>query len=174
MNMAEIIKVYRQSVDAMKFIGKRYTNNDRVDGHFGAKWGEWHSNGWFDIIEALTSDDFKASYEDCDAQIGLMREKGGDFDTFEYWVGSFVQADANVPEGYEFVDFPKCDLGVCWICGKEDEVFMREGECGERLKKEGFDIINEWCFERYVCPRFTTPDEHGNIIIDICFFVASE
>ena len=41
----------------------------------------------------------------------------------------------------------------------------------ERLAKEGFEIKGEWCFERYCCPRFTTPDEKGNIILDICFYL---
>ena len=42
---------------------------------------------------------------------------------------------------------------------------------------EGFDVVamkalgfkrkeDDWCFERYNCPRFTTPDEEGNVILD--------
>ena len=40
--MAEIIKVYGQKVGAMRFIGKKYGDADRVNGSFSAKWGEWH------------------------------------------------------------------------------------------------------------------------------------
>ena len=29
----------------------------------------------------------------------------------------------------------------------------------------------QWCFERYVCPRFTDPDEQGNVILDMCYYV---
>lgn len=25
---------------------------------------------------------------------------------------------------------------------------------------------DDWCFKRYNCPRFTTPDEKGNAILD--------
>jgi hypothetical protein len=25
---------------------------------------------------------------------------------------------------------------------------------------------NDWCFERYNCPGFTTPDNNGNVILD--------
>lgn len=25
---------------------------------------------------------------------------------------------------------------------------------------------DDWCFERYNCPRFTMPDENGNVILD--------
>ena len=76
-----------------------------------------------------------------------------------------------VPDGFDFIDFPAGELGVCWIYGKEDDVFMLEGQCGERLEKEGFDVNTDCCFERYACPRFTTPDDDGNIVLDICFFL---
>ena len=45
-----------------------------------------------------------------------------------------------------------------------------------RLEEEGFAWKADkdgvmWCFERYSCPRFTTPDEEGNVILDMCFYV---
>lgn len=36
--------------------------------------------------------------------------------------------------------------------------------CLEELKV--YNLIrkeNDWCFERYNCPKFTTPDEYGNV-----------
>ncbi|MCL2665435.1 MAG: hypothetical protein FWE82_07475 [Defluviitaleaceae bacterium] len=71
--MAEIIKTYRQSIPAMRFIGKKYEDGDRVNGSFGAKWGEWFANGWFGEIERQIDGDMKNIYEDGDAYIGLMR-----------------------------------------------------------------------------------------------------
>jgi hypothetical protein len=49
-------------------------------------------------------------------------------------------------------------------------------KCAEKLKEKGIEIVPDekgalWFFERYGCPRFTTPDDKGNIIIDICYFV---
>lgn len=38
--MAEIINVYRQTIPAMRFIGKKYTDDDRINGSFSAKWEE--------------------------------------------------------------------------------------------------------------------------------------
>lgn len=39
--------------------------------------------------------------------------------------------------------------------------------CLEELKTHGFlRKEDDWCFERYNCPRFTTPDENGNVILD--------
>ena len=51
--MPQIIKTYRQSVPAMRFIGKKYGFEDRVDGHFGALWQQWFANGWFEEIERV-------------------------------------------------------------------------------------------------------------------------
>jgi predicted transcriptional regulator YdeE len=166
--MVEIVKTYRQSVPALRFIGKKYGDADRIDGTFGAKWGEWHENGWFGIIEKQM-DNFMDVYEDGDAYIGLMR--GGHDAPFEYWIGIFMPENTTVPEGFEYVDFPKSEWGICWTYGKESEIYCLEGQCAEKLSNEGFEIITDWCFERYACPRFTTPDEKGNIILDIGFFV---
>ena len=39
--------------------------------------------------------------------------------------------------------------------------------CLEELKSLGLKRKeDDWCFERYNCPRFTTPDEAGNVILD--------
>lgn len=170
--MPEIIKVYRQSLGAMRFIGKRYTNADRDQyGMFGAKWGEWVENGWFDALHTLMPAGFKAAYDEGDAPIGLMCEKDQDFNNFEYWIGFFMPENTPVPEGFQYVDFPSGDIGVCWIYGPESEVFGQEAMCLDRLRQEGFENVTDWCFERNVLPRSETPDEKGNIIMDICFFV---
>jgi len=166
--MAEIIKVYKQSIPAARFIGKKYGDEDRVDGMFGAKWGEWFENGWFDIIKQHVDGNLEDFFEDSDSTLALMKVEDG---KIQYWIGYLTPENTTVPEGFQYTDFPKADLGVCWVYGKEGEVFMQEEVCMERLEKEGFNIINEWCFERYTCPRFTTPDEKNNIILDICFFV---
>jgi uncharacterized lipoprotein YddW (UPF0748 family) len=70
-NMAEIIKAYRQNVGAMRFIGKKYDDAERVNGNFGAKWGEWHEKGWFGEIEKQISGNLKDTYEEGDSYIGL-------------------------------------------------------------------------------------------------------
>jgi hypothetical protein len=136
--------------------------------------GDWHKNGWFGIIENQINGNIKTIYEDGDAYIGLMRWKNGDL--FEYRIGMFVPEGTKVPNGYEYHDFPKSILGVCWVYGNEGEVIMQEPECEKRLGEEGYKIITDgdgayWFFERCVCPRFTTPDEKGKIILDICHYI---
>ena len=34
----EVTKVYQEPFPALRFIGKRYTNDDRKDGGFGVQW----------------------------------------------------------------------------------------------------------------------------------------
>jgi hypothetical protein len=50
---AEITKTHKEHFPSLRFIGKRYTNADRVDGGYGAYWREWHEKGWFAPLEAL-------------------------------------------------------------------------------------------------------------------------
>jgi len=174
---AEIVKVYRQNIEPLRFIGKKYGNPDRVDGNFGKLWGQWHANGWFGVLEKLYDGNIKNIYEDGDAYIGLMRWKNGEL--FEYWIGMFMPANTTVPEGFDHIDFPKSDLGVAWLYGKEPEVIAKQDEAPKALVKNGFEIVvgadgAHWFFERYVCPRFTTPDKKGNIILDVCFFIKEE
>ncbi|NLV50392.1 MAG: GyrI-like domain-containing protein [Clostridiales bacterium] len=172
--MSEIIKSYRQHIPTMRFIGKTYGDSDRVDGTFGAKWSEFFQNGWFQTLEKLSGAQPGEVFEDADAYLGLMRCKKGE--PFEYRIGMLLPRGTEVPDGFDCVDFPESTLGVCWVYGKESEIYMQEEICGERLKSEGMSIAEDkdgaiWFFERYACPRFTRPDEKGNIILDICFIV---
>ena len=178
--MPEIIKTYRQSIPALRFIGKKYGDSDRVDGTFGAKWDGWFANNWFELLKKNAA---RADFEDGDAAIGLMRykekEPGKEQEPFEYWIGIFFPENTPVPDGFEYVDFPASDLGVAWLYGKENEVYCHEGDCAGSCMSKGYNIITDnshayWFFERYAQPRFFTPDEKGNIILDICHYIEKE
>jgi hypothetical protein len=172
--MAEIIKVYRQPIPALRFIGKRYGDDDRVSGMFASKWNEWWQNGWFDELGKQIGRHLSEIYEDGDAYLGMMRWK--EDEPFEYWIGMFLPENTPVPEGFMHIDFPRSALGVCWVYGKEGDVYLNEAKCDEKLKNEGFEVIPDekgalWFFERYGCPRFTVPDDNGNVTLDICYFI---
>jgi len=166
----EIIKTYSQSVPALRFIGKKY--GDSAHG-YGEMWGEWFKNDWFDIITKQIDKNANDSYEDGDAYIGLLRGNSTEENPIEYWIGMLTPENTDVPEGFGYVDFAKGEHGVCWVYGKENELYGNYNQCVERLINEGFEFDPQLplCFERYVCPRFTTPDEKGNIILDVCFFI---
>jgi hypothetical protein len=166
--MTEIIKVYKESLPSLRLIGKRYTHSDRnAYGSFSNKWGEWFENGYFKPLEELGS-----LPENEGAYVGCMRCAG----EFEYWIGMFFPKDTPVPEGYMYADIPAGDIGTCWIYGREDngEIYGEEphNKCMSKVMEEGWKLAdNSWCFERYNCPRFTTPDESGKVILDYCVYL---
>lgn len=186
--MAEIVKVYREPVPALRFIGKKYPGF--------TPWGEWFMNGWFDLLESAMGgvDAIAALWPDGTGYIGLERRKDGE--PFEYWIGMFTPSGTPVPDGFEALDFPETSLGVCWIYGEEGETHGAVGGCADALEKAGFSILKlsgepkadpekeervwvqredgdgaVWSFENCQCPRYTTPDEHGKVILDYVYFV---
>ena len=169
--MADITKTYVQDVPAFRFIGKTYGDSDRVNGGFSAQWGEAFETGLFERLKKLSDEKL---FEDADAYIGLMRCKDGE--PFVYAIGMFCPADAPVPEDLDGYDFPAARFGIGWLYGKEPELYGREPQVAIKLDEAGYPIQTDekgacLFFERYACPRFTTPDEQGNVTLDIGFFV---
>ena len=111
--------------------------------------------------------------EDDNAYIGLMRHKPGE--PFEYWIGMFFAADAHAPDGYDYVNFDESRLGVAWLKGAEAEIYSAEDVAVNGLTEAGYHPAADrngahWYMERYACPRFTEPDQQGNVTLDICVF----
>lgn len=166
--MAEIKKVFREEIPAMRFIGKKY--------HDYSGWGEWFANGWFETIENSMggTDKILEIWENGGAYVGLECRKNGAL--LEYWIGMFTPENTAIPEGFAHLDFPKSSLGTCWVYGKEEEVHGAVGNCWESLRNAGMQIAVddngiEKSFENCLCPRFTAPDAKGNVILDYCCFV---
>lgn len=152
---AKIVNFGRESCPATRFIGKRYAGSPN--------WGEWWENGWFDVLEKLP----QLAIND-NAYLGAVRIMDG---APEWWIGMFFPADTEVPEGFDFVDIEPMEYAVFYLYGREDngELFGMEPHnmCLEDLKARGLvRKEDDWCFERCNCPRFTTPDEHGKVILD--------
>ena len=155
------VKTYKQEFKATRFIGKKYPNG-------AAAWDDWNE----DIDNHLKSQldiNLKDLYEDGDSLIGLMCHRDG----FEYWLGYFTPENTEVPDGFEYEDLPTADIGVCWLYGHQGEVFAVEPIAYEKLKEDGFAMVDYWWFERYH-PVRSAEDKDGNIIIDICFFMKQE
>ena len=166
--MPEIIKVFNDKAPAMRFIGKKYTDYSH--------WGEWFANSWFDTVEQAMggTQSILAVWENGGGYCGL--ECHGEDGAFDYWIGMFTPADTPVPEGFDFVDFPAGGIGTCWIYGPEDEVHGKIPSCYDALMRAGLEPKRDgcgrlWSFENGLCPRFTTPDEQGNVILDYCYYL---
>jgi len=166
----EIVNVYQENMPAVKLIGKRYTNQDRDEsGTFAAYWQECFQQGWPAILGRC--DAVPGVSEDL---VGAMRMTGGD--EFEYWIGGLFAPSANVPEGFAAADIPAGALGVCWLYGNDQsgELYGAEASelCMAAWEERGWKFSETgWFFERYNCPRFTTPDERGHVILDICAYL---
>lgn len=148
----KIIDIKKESWPACVFIGKQGTN-----------WGEWWSNGWFAPLEAQP-----ALPENGDAYIGAVRIVDG---APQRWIGMFFPEGTPAPAGYEAVNIPAKNYAVCYLKDKEgsgDFYTLETHEaCLTALKQQGYTRSEgDWCFERCNCPRFTAPDEEGNVVLD--------
>jgi len=152
------VKTYKQTVGPMRFIGKKYSSGAEA-------WNTW-SEADDTMLKTQTGVNLKELYEDGDSFIGLMTHRNG----FEYWLGYFMPENTVVPEGFEYEDFPRMDIGTCWLYGHSDEVFAVEPIAFEKLHEEGYNVDDYWWFERYH-PIRSDSDKKGNTIIDICFFM---
>ncbi len=151
----KILEVKKESFPTVRFIGKRYEK--------GPDWDEWWQNDWFSILESQERFTLNG-----DAYIGAVHIVNG---MPEYWIGMFFPIDAVVPDGFEYVDMEPLEYAVCYLYDKENSgdfyTMDTHNMCLEELRTLGLKRKeDDWCFERYCCPRFTVPDEKGNVILD--------
>ncbi len=159
----KILKMEKESCPAARLIGKKYES--------GGNWDEWWANNWFEKLEAVQG----LSIND-HGYIGAVRVVNG---TPEYWIGIFFPADTQVPEGFEAVDIEPLEYAVFYLYGgKNNGEFYSidtHNMCLEELKAHNLQRKEDaWCFERYNCPRYTTPDEKGNVILDYGISITGE
>lgn len=174
--MPEVVNVYKQSIPAVKFIGKKYGDEDRVNGSFASQWQQWNEQRLFDPIEQAAGgiEACKQLFEDGEAALGFMRYKEGE--PFQYWIGMFAPPDTEVPEGYDCIEIKPTEAGICWLKGKEPDIYAKEDRCMTKLAEAGLQVNRDaqgalFFFERYALSRFGNADEQGNIIVDIGFFL---
>ena len=103
-----------------------------------------------------------------DAYIGAVHIVDG---MSEYWIGMLFPSDTTVPDGFGYIDIEPLDYAVCYLYDKEGSgdfyTMETHDDCLEQIKALGMKRKeDDWCFERYNCPRFTTPDERDNVILD--------
>ena len=104
-----------------------------------------------------------------DAYVGVMLDwDKGDGD-FSYVCGMLMTDGVVVPEGDMSRVLPASKVAVGWIRGTDtmDVSSAAHVLTETRLKEAGYtDEKMNWCMELYNCPRFTTPDADGKIILD--------
>lgn len=148
----KIIDIQKESWPGCVLIGKRGTN-----------WGDWWNGGWFEPLEKQP-----VLPENGDAYIGAVRIVNG---APERWIGMYFPEGTAAPEGYEAVAIPARKYAVCYLQAREGsgEFYTMETHqaCLDALAAQGYvRSEGDWCFERCSCPRYTTPDENGNVVLD--------
>ena len=162
---AEIIKCQRVSHPPVRFIGKRYAQYPN--------WNDFWENNWFAEIEkagkqaAINDDSF------C-VLIGFIDGAP------EYYLGEFFLENTPVPDGFDYADVPASGAGLGFIKGPVGDcygvVFGHPDLLAAALEKNGMTMPKgtppRWVgFERDNCPRWTTPDENGNQILDYAVYL---
>ena len=151
----KIVEIKKESWPKARLIGKKYES--------APNWGQWWENNWFEKLEQMPCLSLNG-----DAYIGAVHIVGG---MPEYWIGMFFALDTEVPEGFEHVDIEPMEYAIFYLQDQENsgDFYTMETHniCLDQLKKQGMKRKeDDWCFERYNCPRFITPDEDGNVILD--------
>ena len=134
----QIQAICKETQPALRFIGKRYKGNESIR----AKWNLWKENGWFIVLEGLDNR-YGNNY------IGAKRIVDG---MLEYWIGMIFFPNANVPDGFEYIDVAEVNLAAFQLRGKAHKVtsFETHNLCLDELDKNGMTRFEDhWCFECY-------------------------
>lgn len=88
---------------------------------------------------------------------------------FIYVCGMLLKDPVLSPEQYISYEIDAFTGAIGWIQGKEPDIYIKEHSLTEKAAEEAgyvYDIEKNFSIEAYVDPRYTTPDENGNRIID--------
>ena len=162
---AQIIKCERITHPPVRFIGKRYNTYPN--------WNDFWEHDWFSEIEK-SGEQAEINDSSYCVLIGLVDSKP------EYYLGEFFLESTPVPDGFDYVDLPSMEAGLFFIKGQVSEcyglVFGQPEVLSSELEKHGMSMPKgtpqRWLgFERDNCPRWTTPDENGNQILDYAVYL---
>lgn len=165
--MGKLIKFEVTDLPDILLVGKeiRHSMEEQMKGinPIPAFWDGCFAEGIFSILEKQEDSIFNRDYA------GVLTDwDKGDGD-FSYIIGMLMKPGADVPEGYVSRHIKATKIAIAWIQGKDvADVCMNAHELTEQtLKAEGHNCDKmKWSMELYNCPRFTKPDENGQIILD--------
>lgn len=165
--MAEFIQLEIKELPSLLVVGKeiRYSMEALMQGdnRLGKLWDTCFAENIFAALEAQPDYVYDSSY------VGAMTDwDRGDGD-FSYICGMLMREGAQVPQGYRSCKLVATRVAVGWIRGTDtaDVCANAHAQTENALKEKGYDCTGmRWSMEVYNCPRFTTPDENGRIILD--------
>ena len=162
--MPELVNFSVEKMPAMKVVGREIRPRMGADENpIPAFWQQCFQDNTFEKIEALDAPALDGAY------VGFMTEYSKDDGTFTYICGIFMKPDCPVPEGFVSRDVATADVAVGWVRGPEFAIYpVAHTLTQEALikAKRKPDEKADWCAEVYNCPRFTTKQENGDVILD--------
>lgn len=165
--MGKIIMLQVKNLPALCVVGKQLKVSMpdlQKENPIPAFWQQCLSDGSFTILAKQT--DFIAN----DAYVGWMADWSRNDGYFTYICGMLMKVDCPIPAGgFVLRKIEPSTVAIGWLQGSSPaEVSSIAHEATRKaLEEEGYSCENaQWCMELYNCPRFTTPDENGNIILD--------
>lgn len=162
--MAKLVNLQINQLPDIRIIGKEiYPDMDMQENPVPAFWGKCFGDGTFTKLEELKEYSIDSSY------VGWMSDWSTGENKFTYICGMLMKPNTPVPEGFIYRDVPASTVAIGWIQGLEKDVYSVSHEFTQKAMEEQgckLDEIASWCMELYNCPRFTTPMENGEIILD--------
>lgn len=165
--MARIVDFQIESKPQMKIIGKALkVNMEQIASNnpIGGLWETCFEDGTFEELEKSPDYLLDPSY------VGWMGDFNPATGDFIYICGMLAKPDMPVPKGYVSRKLPASEVSVTWVQGGSTDEVCQQAHClsEEKLREAGYmaDMEQGWSMEVYNCPRFTQPDETGNIILD--------
>lgn len=166
--MGNLIKFDVKDLPELCVVGKELKIN--IEKHMKGQntipafWDKCFADGTFAKIEELK--DFV--YDD--AYIGFMADWANGDGYFTYICGMLMKPNCPLPNSdYIARSLSPTTAAIGWIQGTstQDVCSTAHADTQKALEEAGYNSDHsEWCMELYNCPRFTTPDENGNIILD--------
>jgi len=162
--MSKLIQLEIKELGAWCVVGKAIQVEMGKENPIPAFWDACFADGTLGTLEA------HKDWMLCPDYVGFMTEWQGGSGKFIYVVGMMMKPGFPVPEG-GFVSYPivSSSVAVGWIQGvSTQDVCMTAHEyTNKALEDKGYTSDGLlWCMELYNCPRFTTPDTHGQIVLD--------
>lgn len=161
--MAKLVNFQINQLQDYRIIGKAiYTMMGIKENPIPSFWGKCFEDGTFEQLEEMDDYHIDNSYV---GWMGDWKEDG----TFTYICGMLMKQNTPVPEGYIYRDVPASTVAIGWIQGLEKDIYPVAHEITQKaMEEKGYraDYGEGWCMELYNCPRFTTPMENGEVILD--------
>ena len=165
--MAKVIKFDVIDLPKVYLVGKGIEHNIeehvKGDNPIAAFWDKCLADGTFSVLERQQEYVYEPAY------VSACIDWDTGYGTFTYICGMLFKEGVAVPEGYVVREIGGEKIGMCWIKGKNAADVCKDAHTltMQAIKNGGYCPNQmKWSMQLFTNPRFTTPDENGDVILD--------